>query len=143
MISIGFIRQRLCFNLQVVYFMISSLNHATKSRAIYSIGTWYFDWYRPYNFRTDLVRNTIRRQGPLAWNGIERKIWNSSSSQIFKNKYHKEYLLLLCLTHFMFLVISLHDTWCHIQLTYWHYAWCHIQYIYLNVMTHDVTYSGP
>ena len=36
----------------------------TKSSAIHSIGTRSSDLYRHYNFRPDLARNTIRRQGP-------------------------------------------------------------------------------
>ena len=64
----------------------------TKSSAIHSIGTRSSDLYRPFNFRTDLARNTIRRQGPLEWNGIDMNIRNSSSCKNFKNKY-KKYLL--------------------------------------------------
>ena len=44
---------------------------------------------RPHNFRTDLARNTIRRQGPLEWNGNINKC---STVKCF-NKNVKEYLL--------------------------------------------------
>ena len=40
--------------------------------------------FRPHEFRTDLARNTIRRQGPLLWNDLPDDIVNSSSLKRFK-----------------------------------------------------------
>lgn len=60
--------------------------------AFHSYGTRTSHLFRPHNFRTDLARNTIRRQGPLEWNGVTIDINKCSTVKCF-NKNFKEYLL--------------------------------------------------
>ncbi len=55
-----------------------------QNRSIHSYPTRNSLLYRPYNFKNDLARNTIRRQGPLHWNSIDQELKNVKSIHIFK-----------------------------------------------------------
>lgn len=67
-------------------------NYFIKCNAIHEYGTRSSDLYRPFNFKNNLARNTIRRQGPILWNNINLDIRISVSVNNYKNKY-KYYLL--------------------------------------------------
>ena len=67
-------------------------DYFTQNRNIHSYPTRISSLYRPYNFKYNLARNTIRRQGPLLWNHIYLEFRNAKSVYVFKNKY-KLYLL--------------------------------------------------
>jgi len=85
--------------LQLAIFMYKHYNNLlpdifsdyfTKSNVIYHYFTRHSHMYRPFNFRTDLARNTIRRQGPLMWRSISPTIRDSSTLYYFKNKFKAE-----------------------------------------------------
>jgi hypothetical protein len=83
--------------LQKAIFMYKFVNNLLpyyfrKRNSIHSHGTRASQTFRPPNFRTDLARNSIRREGPLEWNDISNKIKSSNSVHYFSNKY-KDYLL--------------------------------------------------
>ena len=67
-------------------------NYFVTSSAIHNYGTRSSDLYRPFNFSTDLAKNTIRGQGPILWNGIDSSISESKSIKIFKSFYKRKLL---------------------------------------------------
>jgi hypothetical protein len=67
-------------------------NYFIKYNAVHGYGTRSSDSYRPHNFNYNLARNTIRRQGPILWSGINSDIRNSVSVNSFKHKF--KYVLL-------------------------------------------------
>jgi hypothetical protein len=71
---------------------LSSLFATVKS--IYTHGTRSSNLYRPHHFVTNLAMNTIRRQGPLLWNGLDAHIRASTSLNIFKNVLKRRAILL-------------------------------------------------
>ena len=54
-------------------------DYFTQNRNIHNYPTRISSLYRLYNFKYNLARNTIRRQGPLIWNQINLKFRNTKS----------------------------------------------------------------
>lgn len=72
-------------NLSSLFVTVMSIHtHETRSSNL----------YRPHNFVTNLAMNTIRRQGPLLWNGLDANIRASTSLNIFKNVLKRKAILL-------------------------------------------------
>jgi hypothetical protein len=70
------------------YLLPDTFSHYfVTANAIHNYGTRSSGEYRPHNFVTDLARNTIRRQGPILWNGIDASICKSLSIKSFKLRY--------------------------------------------------------
>ena len=77
-----------------------------KNSSIHSYQTRISQIYRPYNFKYDLARNTIRRQGPMLWNSIIEEFRNAKSVILplpvtiyllyFKCNMHQLYTYLCC-----------------------------------------------
>ena len=67
-------------------------NYFTQNRNIHNYPTHIPSFHRPYNFKYNLARKTIRRQGPLFWNQLNHEFRNAKSVNVFKKKY-KLYLL--------------------------------------------------
>ena len=65
-------------------------NYFVTARTIHNYGTRHSDSLRPYNFNTNLARNTIRREGAILWNGIDDHICNSKSLNVFKSIYKQK-----------------------------------------------------
>ena len=57
------------------------------NRSIHGYSTRISQLYRPHNFKFNLARNTIRRQGPLLWNSTDVNLRNAKSQYTFKSKY--------------------------------------------------------
>ncbi len=64
-------------------------NYFTINKFVHSHYTRSGNLYRPFNFTTDLARNTIRYQGPCLWNSIDSDTRLSNSVYIFKNNYQR------------------------------------------------------
>jgi len=62
-------------------------NYFVTNRSIHNYSTRSSDLYRPSNFKFNLARNSIKRQGPLLWNSIDINLRNSPSVFTFKHKY--------------------------------------------------------
>ena len=69
-------------------------DYFVRNRSIHNYPTRNSLLYRPFNFKYDLARNTIRRQGPLHWNMIDKDLHNARSKHMFKKGF-KLYLLSL------------------------------------------------
>ena len=60
-------------------------DYFTQNRNIHNHPTRISSLYRLYNFKYNLARNTIRRQGPLIWNQINLKFRNTKSVYLRRN----------------------------------------------------------
>ena len=67
-------------------------DYFVTNSSIHSYSTRISNTYRPCNFKYNLARNTIWRQGPLLWNAITNNLKDAQSIHAFKRKY-KSYLL--------------------------------------------------
>ena len=67
-------------------------DYFVQNRDIHTYSTRTLNLYRPQNFKYDLARNTIKRQGPLLWNSIDYDLRKAPSHFVFKRKYKLQLL---------------------------------------------------
>ncbi len=66
---------------------INFTDYFTQNNAIHNYPTRISHKYRPHVFKSNLARNTIRRQGPLLWNTLNDDLKNTKTVNVFKRKY--------------------------------------------------------
>ena len=90
-------------------------SYFNRNRTFHDYETRSSNMYRPCVFKSDLARNTIKRQGPLLWNTITNSIRDAKSPHIFKRNY-KLHLLSIVLFQRLFSLLTFYDNLHHALL---------------------------